>query len=487
MTLALVDELRRWPSNEFDALLASLTPEEAAALAFAWEFWARPDQIAPSGFWVFWFLFGGKGSGKTRSAAEWIIARARAGLGPIGLIAGVDDDVRDTMIEGESGILECSPPDFMPSWEPSKRRLVWPNRVRGLGFSADEPKRLHGKGFQTAWCDDLTGWKTRAKETFDLVSLNLRIGDARCVMTANPEESELILSLCDDPRPIITTHSETDDNAANLAPALFETLKTLPVELVDRHRRGIMTRTAASNPFRGLAFDEPPIRVFDAGELDEIAVCVDPAEGSSQRHDEWGIGAAGKRADRHVVGLEDVSDRYDEPDAGEAALELLDRWAALYPLARLVLLAEVNRGENRLRSVINAAHWKRVHEGRSRRPPPEIIPVRAKEGKHLRCGDLRGLYLGGLLHHLVGMARAEEQLRGYNPLAPKRPAQDDRIDWWTHAVHHLADLAHGGAVARPWTPTPIIVPRAGGVDPRAPIAASADPRRAMRPHERRMR
>lgn len=444
---ALVDDLRRWPADAFEELLCALEPAEAVALAYAWEgFWARPDQLAPPGDWVYWLLFGGKGSGKTRSATQWVIARARLGLGPIRLIAGTDDDVRDTMVEGVSGILAHSPPDFMPLWEPSKGaagRLTWPNGVQARGFSAEEPKRLHGKAGQTDWYDDLTGWKSRAKETFDMAAFGLREGDARCVITSNPEESELILSLLDDDtRPIVRTDSETDQNLVNLAPALQSTLKQFEGTALElRHRKGVMIRTSSANPFRGLEFDKPPIRVAEPGELVELVVGVDPAEGSSEKHDEWGIGCAGKRIDKHVVGLEDASNRYDSDAAGAMVLEVLDRWADRFPNARRVIVAEKNRGEDRVRSTINAAYWKRVHEGKSRRPPPEIIGVRAKDGKDLRAGDLRGLYLAGLLHHLPGMARCETQQRGWNPLAPKGPAQDDRIDWLTHAVHHLGDLA----------------------------------------------
>lgn len=448
--LALVDELRRWPLADFEALLAALAPDEAAALWWAWEdFWARGDQLAPTGEWDYWWLFGGKGSGKTRSAAQWVNARAEAGHGPVQLVAGTDDDVRDTMVEGVSGILACARPDFAPDWEPSKRRLTWPNGTAGLCFSAEEPKRIHGKGCQTAWYDDLTGWKSRAKETFDMGSFNLREGpDARCVLTANPEESELIVSLFDDPtRLIVRTDSQTDANLANLDPKYARKLGQFAgTQIEERHRFGKMIRTQGANPFRGLALDQAPIRVHEAGDLEEIAVALDPAEGSTMQHDEWGIGAAGRRSDRHVVGLEDVSDRLDEPDAGDAALDLLDRWAVLYPSARLVIVGEINRGEQRLRSVLNAAYWRRVHEGRSRRPLPEIVGVRAKDAKGIRAGDLRGLYLGGLLHHLAGMAPCEAQQRSWNPLAPKRAAADDRIDWLTHAVHHLADLAGAGAV-----------------------------------------
>jgi hypothetical protein len=100
-----------------------------------------------------------------------------------------------------------------------------------------------------------------------------------------------------------------------------------------------------------------------------------------------------------------------------------------------------------------AAWYRRVAERRQGklRAPPEIVGVVAKEGKRLRAGELRPLYLGGLLHHLPGLAvldtrgreerSLEKQQREWDPDAPRRPRVDDRIDWLVHAVHHLYTLA----------------------------------------------
>lgn len=81
----------------------------------------------------------------TRMGAEWIIERAKAGKGPISLVGQTSADVRDVMVEaGPSSIMMCSPPDFMPLYEPSKRRLTWPNGVTATTFSGDEPGQLRG-------------------------------------------------------------------------------------------------------------------------------------------------------------------------------------------------------------------------------------------------------------------------------------------------------------------------------------------------------
>src|SRR5262245_48068626 len=76
---------------------------------------ARPGQRPPEGDWRVFLLLGGRGAGKTRTAAElvrhWVeTSQARR----IGLIGATAADVRDTMIPGPSGILSISPPWALP-------------------------------------------------------------------------------------------------------------------------------------------------------------------------------------------------------------------------------------------------------------------------------------------------------------------------------------------------------------------------------------
>jgi phage terminase large subunit-like protein len=68
----------------------------------------------------------------------------------IALVAPTASDARDLMMEGESGILNISPPWNIPIYEPSKRRLTWPNRAIATTYSAEEPDRLNGPQHDTA-------------------------------------------------------------------------------------------------------------------------------------------------------------------------------------------------------------------------------------------------------------------------------------------------------------------------------------------------
>lgn len=140
------ERLLRLPAGERRRALARLSDAQYEALNYDWEFWARPEQLAPAGQdWITWGIIAGRGAGKTRSAAEYVRAEVESGRSHHPFLIGADAaDVRDVMVEGESGILAISPPWNRPKYEPSKRRLTWPNGVRGHLFGAHDPDSLRG-------------------------------------------------------------------------------------------------------------------------------------------------------------------------------------------------------------------------------------------------------------------------------------------------------------------------------------------------------
>ena len=110
-----------------------------------WEADARPEQKPPPGDWRVWLVMAGRGFRKTRTGAEWVrgIAEARPEA-RIAIVAASLVEARAVMIEGESGVIACSPPDQRPKFEPSLRRVVWPNGAQAALFSAAEPETLRG-------------------------------------------------------------------------------------------------------------------------------------------------------------------------------------------------------------------------------------------------------------------------------------------------------------------------------------------------------
>jgi phage terminase large subunit-like protein len=91
------------------------------------------------------------------------------------LIAPTAADIRDVMVEGPPGLLAVTPPWCVPRFEPSNRRVVWPNGARAVCLSGEEPERARGLNVDTLWADELACWQ-RAESTWDLAMLALLAG-----------------------------------------------------------------------------------------------------------------------------------------------------------------------------------------------------------------------------------------------------------------------------------------------------------------------
>ena len=86
--------------------MAQLGPAKAEELQHTWEFWARPNQMEPTGnHWDIWVALAGRGWGKTRAGAEWVRHRIRKGDKIVHCVAPTKGDVRKVMVEGDSGLL----------------------------------------------------------------------------------------------------------------------------------------------------------------------------------------------------------------------------------------------------------------------------------------------------------------------------------------------------------------------------------------------
>ena len=127
---SVLDTLRQSP--KFNEQLSALSDAELYALLYDWETAARPNQKIPAGDWATWLILAGRGYGKTRVGAETVRQWIKQGFNRVNFIAPTADDLRDVMVEGESGILAVCPQDERPLYRVSKRRLEWPNGALSL-------------------------------------------------------------------------------------------------------------------------------------------------------------------------------------------------------------------------------------------------------------------------------------------------------------------------------------------------------------------
>ena len=279
-------------------------------------------------------------------------------------------------------------------YEPSKRKLTWPNGAVVYGFSSHDPDRLRGPQFDTAWCDELASWRN-ARETWDNLQFALRLGSApRCVVTTTPRPIPLLRELKGRADVQVTTGS-TYENAANL-----------PAEYIERVRRQYEgTRIGRQEVYAEL-LDESDgalwrrdwieaARVRVAPELVRVVVAVDPAVSSRRGSNETGIVVAGIDEDKHGYVLEDGSGRMSPDGWARRAIGMLDKYRADR------IIGEVNNGGDLVEHTLRTAYEGRVVPYRS---------VRASRGKYARSEPVSALYEQGRVHHVGSLDRLEDQM-----------------------------------------------------------------------------
>jgi len=416
VTASLLEQLADLPKAEVDALIRAMAPVEANAFECDWRYRARPEQLPPVGSWRVWLLMAGRGFGKTRCGAEWVRAEVKAGRRRIALVGPTAADARHVMVEGASGILAISPDPERPLYEPSKRRLTWPNGAVATTYSADEPERLRGPQHDAAWCDELAAW--RYPEAWDMLMFGMRLGgDPRVVVTTTPKPTKIIRDLLDDPTTIIT-RGTTYDNATHLAPAFL-------AQIVKRYEGTRLGR----QELNAEVLEEVPGGLWNRKRLEElrwphnkavpelvrIVVAIDPAASSNEDADETGIILAGKDANGTGYVLGDYSGRYTPTQWAGHAIALYREHKA----DRIV--AEVNNGgemvENTLRMVDRNVAFTAVH---------------ASRGKVIRAEPVAALYeqRPGRVWHVGSFPRLEDQMCGFTIDFDRKTAgfSPDRVD-----------------------------------------------------------
>ncbi len=462
--LALVDGLRLLPPRQREALFAELAADPGALsdVRHDWHdregkpgFWPRPAQVIPPEALERYSLIvitGARGEGKTRSAIELFIREVDEGRAVLPRLFGATEaDVDKAVVHGASGLFAHMAPEQRKRWcwiadeGPAgviRVRNKLGANVEVICFTAKAPEGAVSHAGDLDLYDDVAKWGPHALTAWTHARLSCREGYACGIVATTKRGTALLRKLLEQKLDgVLVRRLALGSNKGNLAAKWRENTRA---ELGEVAGDLILQELddediSASSPFVGLDFEAPPIRLVELrmDDFEELIVAVDESGGKGGDHDLWGIGCAGRRKDKHVVAIEDGSGSYDDAEAGEKILELCERRRVRK------IVVEKNRGD-RVLTVIRAAWYKRKAEKKEGglRALPEIVGVVAREGKRLRAGELRPLYLDGMLHHgpNATLRALERQQRGWDPDAPRRPRVDDLIDWWTHAVHYLARL-----------------------------------------------
>lgn len=384
-----------------------------AELLYDWATtYARPNQLEPAGKWNTWLLLAGRGFGKTRTAAEWIRSRVERGKARrIALLGRTSSEVRDVMIEGESGLLAVCPPWNKPIYEPSKRRLTWPDGSIATTFTADEPDQLRGPQFDTAWADELASFKHL--EAWDNLRFGLRLGKRpRVIVSTTPRPTQIIRDLVADESTHVTRGS-TYDNKGNLAEDFLKRIvaKYESTRLGQQELHAEILDDTIGALWKQSLIDEHRVKV--APYMRRVVVAIDPSTTSNEDSDECGMVIAGLGDDGHGYIIEDISELLSPDGWARKAVKAYHKHKA----DRIV--AEANNGgdlvEVTIRAVDRNVSYKKVH---------------ASRGKAVRAEPVSALYEQGRIHHVGMHAKLESQMCTWVPgISTKSPDRMDALVW----------------------------------------------------------
>jgi phage terminase large subunit-like protein len=401
------------------------------ALQWDWSFWARPSQYIPMTVTQSRILFlGGRGAGKTRGGCEWTREKSKALPGSRGLlVARTAADVRDVLVNGESGILNIHPPSEMPVWEPSKRLLTWPNGTTALVYSAEIPDAL--RGIQSHWslADEIGTWESTPDSSgltaWDNLVLATRLGEHPQVLAmTTPRRTKVIRDLLaqadEDPDRVLVRRSRTADNRGNLSMAYLDAVVAI-----------YEGTSLAAQELDGQMLDDVEGALWSMEQLDltrlmalpsdlfkpYVVIGVDPSVAENPR-DEAGIvvvvGTSHPRyADRHVYVMEDAS-LHGSPDEWASRVATVARkWGA-------PVVAETNQGGALIKNALLGVD-----------PTIRVVGVHARVGKALRAEPVQMASQQGRLHMVGEHGLLEDQLTSWQPEVSKK--SPDRLDAMVYA------------------------------------------------------
>lgn len=398
--------------------------------------------MPPDEDWLTWLILSGRGWGKTRVGAETTIMFAERGwAGRIALIGETAADCRDVMIEGDSGILRCSRPDFMPIYQPSKRLLTWPNGAIAHTYNAVEPDQLRGPQHDFAWSDELAKWQY-AQETWDQLQFGLRLGrQPRQVVTTTPRPIPLVRELIKDPT-VRVTRGRTMDNAGNLAASFMGKIQSryagtrlgrqeLDGEILDDAPGALWTRAmidqAIESGKRAAVPSDPADPKWGAF-FERIVVAIDPSgtEGDDDEADDVGIVAAGRGYDGRGYIISDLTANVSPLVWGRLAVSEYHR------LVANIVVGERNFGGAMVKFVVYTAD--------STVPFEEVT---ASRGKAVRAEPISSLYEQGRVSHIGAFPDLEDEMVMMTNTGYMGARSPNRLDAMVWALSHLMLDADG--------------------------------------------
>lgn len=470
--MSMIEQLADCTPEQLTEILGAQPEAELDALWRSWQFHARPEQLAPDWLWTWWVIVTGRGWGKNRTGAEYVVDRceqfAHADMAHlVGLIGQNNDDVKALQIGGISGLREVVRRRGH-RWIGADSTLepkvgITCTDANGGTYehvsvfevhTAVEPEGPRGRNFHTLWVDELAAYRHKVDAVGNTVFTNAELAlRGQCpdgmvpqgIVTTTPKPVPVIRDL------LASKHGKTHvtrgsmlDNRTNLPMAFLTSVlgKYKGTRLAAQEIHGEVVDSVEGALWDQDIIQRTRVRLADVPELSKIVVAVDPS--GSDNRDECGIIVVGlaKTVDHagrpRVFVLDDLSCQNRPAFWSRVVIEAYDRWQADE------IVAEVNFGAALVVDIIGV-----------QRPQIPVEEVRASRGKRVRAEPVAMLYASGQArcHHVGVFPQLEEQMCFWTPLDPDSPDRLDALVWGvTYLIPDLtmpvANFARGMAERR---------------------------------------
>lgn len=453
MNLAPLDELRALPPSLVRVVLEQMAREHGAeaVAALRWQVNAhrRPVQRIPSleELAAITVITGEYGTGKTQFASwitleairAWKVERPR-------IVAATRETVRDTVVDGPSGLLAWLPPWVPRTWQSSTGHagLLRVDGIEVSCLSADAGAQAIGSG--SGWvlfddyakCAEVLGAR-QAEAALVAAFKSLREWPGRMLLPTTPDGAAMIqeLASAEGIRGVeVWDLGATEDNRGNLAASYVNAI--VPnLRALNRWLR------SAEGAFSEI--DWVRLRVREVPRLVRVIVFIDPAKSQRSHACKVGIVAVGIDATGTIYGLVDRSDRRlpDGPDGWPAvATTLAEEMERRFGI-RCEMGIECNtlgrsgpehlRAEEKLRNAAAgrpAISTRTIHE----------VTSKPNEPKTRRAAPVVALAKGGQVRMVAGLGELETSLSGLTDGG----AGSDPADAFVHGARELAGLSEDG-------------------------------------------
>lgn len=429
--MSRMEQLSVLPDSERDLLLEDASESDLRAD----EMILRPKQleVVNSKFWITAYM-GGRGSGKTKTGARWIIKRAYENPGCIiALLGRTVADVRDVMIQGESGIVAESDPDFIPTYTPSLRKLEWPNGSIAYTYSSDSPNQLRGPQQHYLWADEVAAFRMVPDDSgataWDNAQFSTRLGNKpQLLVTTTPKRVTIVRDLFRQAKEkasgVVLHVASTLSNRANLS---TEYINSIYEKYAGTHleRQELHGELVGDSP--GALWRTTDIHIGKPDPEDDIMYVVGVDPSVSKFGDDTGIVVVGctKEPDpmqRKAWVVEDLTLNAGPDEWAVVVVEAQKKYST--PSTPAIVVVEGNQGGELLNLVLTQLS-----------PGIPVATVKAIRSKSARAEPVVMAYRQKRVKHTEEFTDLVDELTGWEPDVSRwSPGHLDALVWGLHTV-----------------------------------------------------